>query len=335
MLVPQTSPRRRPRWGCLIALLVALTLLITGVVLALNWRTDQQTSLRAGDTGLRVTALQYLLVDAGNDVSVTGNFATQTTAALRAYQQGNGLRVDGIAHADTLSALGGEPVGTDAPYQRRFRVKAAQTLLGLQGQPVPVQGDFDQATEQAVRALQDARGLTVTGTVDQATWETLMTGPRTGPAVSEADQFFEALAPQARATQAEFGVPAAVSMAQSAQETGYGHSAPGNNYYGIKCFRQVRSPVSFDCADRPTTEWVNGKQVPATESFRSYASMADSARDYGAFLRANSRYAPAFTRTNDPDGFARALQAAGYATDPTYADSLINIMQARNLYQYD
>lgn len=333
--MPETSRRRRPRWGCLIVLLVVLALLITGVVLVLNWRTDRQVSLRAGDTGLRVTALQYLLSDSGNDVSVTGTFATQTTAALRAYQQSNGLRTDGIAHQDTLDALGREPVGAGAPYQRRFRVKAAQTLLGLQGHPVPVHGEYDQATEQAVRALQTERALAVSGTVDQATWGTLMTGPRTGPSISEADQFFEALAPQAKATQTEFGVPAAVSMAQSAQETGYGHSAPGNNYYGIKCFRQVRSPVAFDCADRPTTEWVNGQQVPATESFRSYASMADSARDYGAFLRANFRYAPAFAKSGDPDGFARALQAAGYATDPNYASSLINIMKQRNLYQYD
>ncbi|OYO18728.1 hypothetical protein CGZ93_14615 [Enemella dayhoffiae] len=142
------------------------------------------------------------------------------------------------------------------------------------------------------------------------------------------------MAPHARAAKAEFGVPVAVGLAQSAQETGYGHSAPGNNFYGIKCYRQVRSPVAFDCADRKTTEFVNGQKVDATESFRSYRSMADSVRDHGAFLRANSRYAPAFTRTEDPDGFARALQAAGYATDPTYADSLIRIMRAKNLYQY-
>lgn len=332
--MPQTSPRRRSRWGCLIVLVAVLVVLISCTVLALNWRSDRQVSLRAGDTGLRVTALQYLLTDAGNEVSVTGNFATQTSAALRAYQQANGLRTDGVAHQDTLTALGREPIGADAPYQRRFRVKAAQTLLALQGHPVPVTGNYDQATDQAVRALQTARGLTVSGTVDEPTWHTLMPGPRTGVAVSEADQFFEALAPFARATSTEFGVPAPVSMAQSAQETGYGHSAPGNNYYGIKCFKQVRSPVSFDCADRPTTEWVNGKQVPATESFRSYASMADSARDYGAFLRANSRYAPAFTKTADPDGFARALQAAGYATDPNYATSLINIMKTQDLYRY-
>ena len=93
---------------------------------------------------------------------------------------------------------------------------------------------------------------------------------------------------------------------------------------------EVDRAVTAFAAHRTDAIILAGSRTAATDAVRSRLSEPG-----GAFLRANSRYAPAFTRTNDPDGFARALQAAGYATDPAYADSLINIMQARNLYQYD
>ena len=68
--------------------------------------------------------------------------------------------------------------------------------------------------------------------------------------------------------------------------------------------------------------------------FRSYASMADSFRDHANFLKVNSRYAPAFAHTDEPDAFARAIAKAGYATDPSYADKLIALMRQYKLYGY-
>ena len=55
---------------------------------------------------------------------------------------------------------------------------------------------------------------------------------------------------------------------------------------------------------------------------------------HGHFLRDNSRYAKAFQAV-DGESFARAIAAAGYATDPKYADLLVEIIRENNLTQYD
>ncbi len=142
--------------------------------------------------------------------------------------------------------------------------------------------------------------------------------------------------PYAQQSQRDYGVPAAIALAQATQETGYGRSAPGgNNYFGVKCHNQS-SPVVVACENRKTTEWVNGQQVEATEPFRSYASMKDSVTDYAGFLKQNSRYAP---RLRGQRGGRRCLRPRSaerrYATDPNYAESLITLMKANDYYRYN
>jgi flagellum-specific peptidoglycan hydrolase FlgJ len=66
--------------------------------------------------------------------------------------------------------------------------------------------------------------------------------------------------------------------------------------------------------------------------------MTDSFVDHGTFIRDNSGYQSAleaYAKTGDADEFARGLQKAHYATDPHYAEVLINIMKGRKLYQYN
>ncbi|WP_425307311.1 glucosaminidase domain-containing protein [Ammonicoccus fulvus] len=315
-----------------LVLLLVSAVLVTTVVA--NLAACQQAAtplLTNGATGLRVTGLQWLLNAERADVGVTGTYAGQTAAAVRGFQGASGLEPTGEVDRATFTRLTPDAKLGD----RGLRVRAVQTLLNLQGQPTGVYDDFDAATAEKVRAFHAAKDLDDTGAVDRATWDALFEGESTGPTVSEADQFFETIAPHAREAKHAFGVPAAVSMAQSAQETGWGRSAPGNNYFGVKCHGRPASVVKYDCIDHRTNEWENGEKIEITDSFRTYASMRDSVMDYANFLKSNSRYAPAFRFSNDPDAFARELQVAGYATDPTYADSLIDIMKQRDLYAYD
>lgn len=67
-------------------------------------------TLRFGDTGERVAALQKKLVRAGYPLAVDGWFGEATERALRAYQRAQGLVVDGIAGPKTLAALRGRPL---------------------------------------------------------------------------------------------------------------------------------------------------------------------------------------------------------------------------------
>ena len=65
-------------------------------------------NLQYGSSGSEVEKLQKALIDAGYDVGSTGAdgvFGNNTAAAVKQYQQDNGLTVDGIAGKNTLGAL--------------------------------------------------------------------------------------------------------------------------------------------------------------------------------------------------------------------------------------
>jgi Mannosyl-glycoprotein endo-beta-N-acetylglucosaminidase/CHAP domain len=150
-------------------------------------------------------------------------------------------------------------------------------------------------------------------------------------------RFIRLAVPGAQRGQREFGVPASVTIAQGALESGWGasHIGTANNYFGIKAFGGTPGSIAIGSVVVPTKEFVGGRMVTVNGRFRAYRSAADSFRDHGLFLRSNSRYAPAFRVADDANAFARALQAAGYATDPQYANKLIATMRANNLYRFD
>jgi flagellar protein FlgJ len=138
------------------------------------------------------------------------------------------------------------------------------------------------------------------------------------------------LAQAAQDCQRKTGIPASITLAQAALESGWGARALGNNLFGIKADRSWTGPT----VDFRTTEHLGGKDVKLTDRFRAYASYAESMVDHGQFLLKNPRYAACFKEITGA-GWARALQAAGYATDPDYAKKLQDIIRTRNLAFYD
>jgi LysM repeat protein len=122
-------------------------------------------------------------------------------------------------------------------------------------------------------------------------------------------------------------VPASITLAQGLLESGAGQSTlarESNNHFGIKCGRgwKGRSVRADDDA--------------RNECFRAYRKVEDSYEDHSLFLVGNQRYSSLF-RLNKTDykGWARGLKRAGYATDPSYANKLITIIETYDLYKYD
>lgn len=152
------------------------------------------------------------------------------------------------------------------------------------------------------------------------------TGGKLSPA-----KFCALLGPVAAASFAATGIPASVTLAQAALETGWGDSTIGNakNLFGIKGTGPAGSVTV------PTQEWSNGGYITINDTFRKYNTWQESFDDHAKLLTTASRYANCLNYKNDPDQFARELQKAGYATDPEYASKLISTMRANNLYQYD
>jgi len=72
-----------------------------------------------------------------------------------------------------------------------------------------------------------------------------------------------------------------------------------------------------------------------SQAFRAYKTIAESFVDHGSFFVENGRYAAAMVVKSDPRQFARAINRAGYATDPAYASKLIGLMDRYDLYRYD
>ncbi|OQA05321.1 MAG: Exo-glucosaminidase LytG precursor [bacterium ADurb.Bin374] len=144
-------------------------------------------------------------------------------------------------------------------------------------------------------------------------------------------KFCELLGPIAAATFAATGVPASVTLAQAALETGWGASTIGSakNLFGIKGTGPAGSVTV------PTKEWSGGRFITINAKFRKYNTWKESVDDHARLISQVSRYKNCMKYKNDPDQFAREVQKAGYATDPNYANKLISIMKANNLYKWD
>ncbi|MBB1514776.1 glucosaminidase domain-containing protein [Tessaracoccus sp. MC1679] len=142
----------------------------------------------------------------------------------------------------------------------------------------------------------------------------------------------------AQAEEREYGVPASVAMAQAILESGWGESSltkNARNWFGIKCSSTV-SPHQNGCYAVNTTEYdSSGTAYTTTAQFRKYDTDQNSFIDHGYFLSRLTRYAKAFSYTNNPDRFIVEVHLGGYATDPQYANKVINLMVKYNLYQYN
>ena len=109
-------------------------------------------------------------------------------------------------------------------------------------------------------------------------------------------------------------------------ESGAGNSrlaTVANNHFGIKCHDWTGPSISHDDDEQG-------------ECFRVYGSAIESFEDHSKFLRGRRRYSSLFqlART-DYRGWAYGLKRAGYATNPAYANSLIDIIELYRLYEYD
>ena len=131
--------------------------------------------LRNGSQGNFVYLLQFILNQYGYNLSVDGIFGTRTLNAVRDFQRNNSLSVDGLVGNNTWKTLLTLP-----PYpllkqnSRGAYVTFLQQLLESNLYPVGgIDGIFGTRTLNAVRAFQQANGLTVDGIVGNNTWNAL------------------------------------------------------------------------------------------------------------------------------------------------------------------
>jgi peptidoglycan hydrolase-like protein with peptidoglycan-binding domain len=136
-------------------------------------------TLQNGSHGPAVRSLQRTLVMIKllDFEEIDGIFGPHTEDAVRSFQEGEGITVDGIAGPQTWGAL---PAPPDTPLLAKGSQGAAVSALqqglttfggsGAPTDPGAIDGDFGPNTESAVRAYQSDHGVAVDGIVGDRTW---------------------------------------------------------------------------------------------------------------------------------------------------------------------
>jgi flagellum-specific peptidoglycan hydrolase FlgJ len=143
--------------------------------------------------------------------------------------------------------------------------------------------------------------------------------------------FIRDIVPGAVAAQRKYGVPAAVTIAQAIEESGWGRSSLAtrdHNLFGMKGSGPAGSVVL------PTQEFEQGQWITLNSAFRVYHDLAQSIDDHGEHLATDEAYQHAMSFSHNPDAFAAALTGV-YATDPAYGAKLVGLMRHYDLYRFD
>lgn len=148
---------------------------------------------------------------------------------------------------------------------------------------------------------------------------------------SQQHQFVRQLMPAAKMVANKMGLSPVALIAQAALETGWGKhmmqssgGSSSNNLFGIKAGRSWSGAKTA----ANSLEYENGRSVMKRSSFRSYTSLIQSMQDYANLISNSDRYQKAKAVAHDPDAYFEELQAAGYATDPEYANKLKQVLRS-------
>lgn len=125
----------------------------------------------------------------------------------------------------------------------------------------------------------------------------------------------------------QYGIPASISLAQGLIESRAGTSKlalSNNNHFGMKCFAK-------NCRKGHCTNFTDDSHK---DFFKKFPTPWEGWRAHSQLL-ASGRYAKLKRYGRDYRGWAYGLKSVGYATDRTYAEKLIGIIERYDLHKYD
>ena len=150
------------------------------------------------------------------------------------------------------------------------------------------------------------------------------------------EDFIDRIRPHAQELQASYGVLPSIIIGQGILESNWGQStlaAEYNNLFGIKAYGDEEK-VNLE-----TQEFINEIWVTIQGDFRVYdtweESMDDHTRLFVDGVTWNPRLYENVLLASNYKEAAQALQDAGYATDPDYAEKVIHVIETYELYKYD
>ena len=152
----------------------------------------------------------------------------------------------------------------------------------------------------------------------------------------EKSEFISTVAPLVVAENNKRGNPlfSSVVIAQAICESGWGQSKimmKANAIFGIKATSSWKGKVynsnTQECYDGST-------YTNITACFRAYNNLAESISDYFDLITKSERYRRAIV-AETPLECITAIKNGGYATSPTYINTIMSIINSNNLTKYD
>ena len=143
--------------------------------------------------------------------------------------------------------------------------------------------------------------------------------------------FFEKIKPMVIKDMQETGILASLTAAQAFIESGKGNSGltqKANNLFGVK------GEYNGQSVTMPTTEYYNGVKCKVNAKFRKYPSWQESINDHSAMFNRMARYKN-LRGCKDYRQACINVKNDGYATSPTYSQTLINTIEKYHLYDWD
>lgn len=210
-----------------------------------------------------------------------------------------------------------------------------QQMQKLYGHPVApgAESDSIKTLERNLRPLSITPfGPSIKPLASALNETSVRTGTKTAVAQTQ-EEFLTKMKPYAEKAAAELNVGTDVLLAQAALETGWGkhliHDTQGNNsfnIFNIKAMGWQGKSVTVN-----TLENKQGVTQQERAGFRQYDDYAQSFADYVSLIKNNTRYKDALAVGDDSAAYAEALQKAGYATDPDYADKIKNLLNSDSI----
>ncbi|MGM9904164.1 MAG: glycoside hydrolase family 73 protein [Enterococcus sp.] len=197
-----------------------------------------------------------------------------------------------------------------------------------------------ESAESITNQLADGEELTHTHQADLSEFENPGGAAFYARSSSNTQQaFIDTIAASAQRLASANDLYASVMIAQAIVESGWGKSAlasaPNYNLFGIKGSYNGQSVVM------PTSEYINGQWITVNAAFRKYPSYSESLQDNVTVLKTTSfqpgvyYYSGAWKSNTKSYKDATAWLTGRYATAPTYATTLNNVIETYNLTQYD
>jgi flagellum-specific peptidoglycan hydrolase FlgJ len=136
----------------------------------------------------------------------------------------------------------------------------------------------------------------------------------------------------AQTAQKSTGCLASVSLAQWAQESGFGkYQLHANNPFGMKWYRGSK----YGYVTVSTKEWIKGHYQTVEARFIAFPSLATAFMEHGKLLmNPKGPYKAALPYKSDWKHFILTIGSI-YATDPNYSKSLVSLVTSYHLYDFD